>query len=75
MLSFSIKDSIFHVHMIGKSCYKQEKRFCVFNRKFGTPVEKWTQRFQYATFGSNVESSDSVLGPLTLSEPVGGGLN
>ena len=44
LLLFSIKDSIFPIHMIGKFCYKQEERwvltyfinrkFHVFNRKF-----------------------------------------
>jgi hypothetical protein len=28
VLLFSIKDSIFPIHMIGKFCYKQEKRLC-----------------------------------------------
>ena len=44
LLFFSIKYSIFTIHMIGKFCYKQEKKnffsdfmnrlFCVFNSKF-----------------------------------------
>ena len=44
LLLFSIKDSIFPIHMIGKFCYKEDKRwvltyfinrkFHVFNRKF-----------------------------------------
>jgi hypothetical protein len=41
VLLFSIKDSIFPIHMIGKFCYKQEKDFVFLTENFRLLIENF----------------------------------